>query len=371
MKSKVLLFLFLTLTFSATYSQKPVEVIPLPDNTGFTVKSETKDLGNGFFDHGVASPISNHRGVVSTVDGNGRNVVLVWLFDHRGGYALLMIDAETGKSEEFPITFDPKQDTPYASVLSRNNKFYTLFRDHFVEFDPAKRAFTFTGETMPQMALAMTEDDEGKIWSVTYPNSGLVSFNPKTRELKDYKSVNKENWRQYHKTIVADDAGWIYFGLGNASSQIFSFDPNSGKVQKIMPESERKLGMALVYRDINGKVYGHAPGKTNAWYELYKGESRKIGNYTPKPLKKPVITGSQGLFYRDFPDGTKLKELDLVNRKLTTENPRTKQTKEVSFNYTSDGAIVMGIGTAPDGTLLEEPLFPCVFLIMIIKKING
>lgn len=368
MKSKVLLFLFLTLTFSATYSQKPVEVIPLPDNTGFTVKSETKDLGQGFFDHGVASPISNHRGVVSTVDGNGRNVVLVWLFDHRGGYALLMIDAETGKSEEFPITFDPKQDTPYASVLSRNNKFYTLFRDHFVEFDPAKRAFTFTGETMPQMALAMTEDDEGKIWSVTYPNSGLVSFNPKTRELKDYKSVNKENWRQYHKTIVADDAGWIYFGLGNASSQIFSFDPNSGKVQKVMPESERKLGMALVYRDINGKVYGHAPGKTNEWYELYKGESRKIGNYTPKPLKNPIITGSQGLFYRDFPDGTKLKELDLVNRKLITENPKTKKTKEVSFNYTSDGAIVMGIGTAPDGTIVGGTAFPMRFFNYDLKK---
>ena len=62
-----------------------------------------------------------------------------------------------------------------------------------MEFDPVKRAFTFTGETMSQMAMSMTEDDEGKIWSVTYPNSGIVAFDPKTKELKDYGYVHQEN----------------------------------------------------------------------------------------------------------------------------------------------------------------------------------
>ncbi|HNT36962.1 MAG TPA: hypothetical protein PKH07_18375, partial [bacterium] len=71
-------------------------------------------LGDGFFHHGVATPISNHRGTVATVDGDGRNVALVWLFDHRGGYALLMVDAETGRSEEFPMPFPPGGDCPYA-----------------------------------------------------------------------------------------------------------------------------------------------------------------------------------------------------------------------------------------------------------------
>jgi len=53
----------------------------------------SQNLGNGFFDHGVATPNSNHRGIVATTDGNGRNVALVWLFDHRGGYALLIISS--------------------------------------------------------------------------------------------------------------------------------------------------------------------------------------------------------------------------------------------------------------------------------------
>jgi hypothetical protein len=368
MTQKLLFFVLLNFAvYSKIYAQKAVQVIPLADKTGFTIETSTKDLGNGFFDHGVASPISNHRGVVSTIDGNGRNVVLVWLFDHRGGYALLMIDAETGKSEEFPIPFNPKQDTPYSSVLSSGNKFYTLFRDHFTEFDPVKRAFTFTSETMPQMALAMTEDDNGKIWAVTYPNSGIVSFDPKSRELKDYKYVNKENWRQYHRSMVSDDAGWIYFGLGNAASQIFSFDPKTGIAKGILPENERKLGMAMVYRDLNGKVYGQALGSIqNEWYELYKGESRKIGEYTNR-RPKPVITDSQSLFYRNFPDGTILKSLDLVNRTLITENPKSKTTKEVTFNYTSDGAIVMGIGTAPDGTIVGGTAFPMRFFNYDLK----
>ncbi|WP_276360651.1 hypothetical protein [Daejeonella sp. H1SJ63] len=366
-KSILLLFLCTALSYKA-YSQKQVRVNPLPDKTGFTVETSTQNLGNGFFDHGVASPISNHRGVVSTVDGNGRNVVLVWLFDHRGGYSLLMIDAETGKSEEFPVKFDPRQDTPYSSILSGDNKFYTHFSDHFTEFDPVKRAFTFTQKTMPQMAMSMTEDDKGRIWSVTYPNSGLVAFDPKKRELKDYGYVNKENWRQYQRTIVSDDAGWIYFGMGNASSQIVSFDPNTGQAKAILPANERKLGTAAVYRDQNGRVYGRAlESVDNEWYELYKGEYKKIGEYKDR---KPVnqITGSQSLFHRNFPDGSILRNLDLVNRILITENPKTKATKEVSFDYTSDGAIVMGIGTAPDGTIVGGTAFPMRFFNYDLKK---
>jgi|GEM_PF-2514110 len=35
--------------------------------------------------------------------------LLLWLFDHLDGYALLMIDAETGKREQFPMPFNQIQ----------------------------------------------------------------------------------------------------------------------------------------------------------------------------------------------------------------------------------------------------------------------
>jgi len=326
----------------------------------FTVSAG--DLGNGFFDHGVASPNSNQRGVVATVDGNGRNVVLVWLFDHRGTYALQMIDAETGKSEQFPVPFAPNNDAVYCSLLSSKNKLYTLFANHFAEFDPVKRAFTFSKESMPQMTPGMTEDDNGVIWAATYPNCGMVSFNPATKEFRDYGYVYSQNWKQYPVSVAADDAGWIYIGIGITSSQILAFNPVTGKAKTVLNEADRKRGYAFVYRDLNGKVYGKAlkDSKDEGWYELHKGTALNIGKHT-SINSKPIITGSQGLFYKEFPDGKKIKELDLIDRKLVVETHGGASLQTVHFDYASEGAWVMGIAAAPDGTIAGGTTFPMRF----------
>ncbi len=50
----------------------------------------SQDGENRFIDHGVASPISNHRGTVATVDGNGQNVVLIWLYDHTTAHSAII-----------------------------------------------------------------------------------------------------------------------------------------------------------------------------------------------------------------------------------------------------------------------------------------
>ena len=168
-----------------------------------------------------------HRGTIATVDGDGRNIVLVWLFDHRGGYGLLMIDAETGCSEQFPMPFPSGGDCPYTCLLSSRNRLYTHFNSRFIEFDPAKRAFTSCRETAPQTAMGMTEDDNGVIWSGTYPKLGLVSFAPETGELTDYGHVHRERWAQYPRFVAADDAGWIYVGVGVKAGLVIGFDPST------------------------------------------------------------------------------------------------------------------------------------------------
>lgn len=321
----------------------------------------SEDLGNGFRHHGVATPVSNHRGIVATVDDRGRNVALIWLFDHRGGYALLMVDAETGQSAEYPMPFPPGGDCPYASILSSRNRFYTHFNGYFAEFDPVKRAFTFHQQTKPQMAMAMTEDDRGLIWSVTYPNSGLVSYDPATGELTDYGYLNQENWAQYQRYIATDDAGWVYFGIGNTESQIVAFDPQSRKATAIVPKPERGKGNAVVIRDQNGKVYGQArPADDSPWYELYKGQASTI----PKPAAikaKPYIASSQGLFHQAFPDGKRLKLCDTVNKVIALEDPATGTVTRNAFAYTSEGAHIMGLAAAANGTVCGGTAFPMRF----------
>ncbi|MDD5676820.1 MAG: hypothetical protein PHW60_02370 [Kiritimatiellae bacterium] len=311
--------------------------------------AKTKDLGNGFADHGVGAPVSVSRGMVATVDGQGRDVALILLYDHRGGYALLMIDADTGRSEQFPMPFDPGHDAPFASLLSSGNKYYAHFNSYFCEFDPVQRAFTFSRKTASKMAMSMTEDDQGVIWSVTYPQSGVVAFNPKTRKFKDYGHVYKQNWAQYPSPVAADDAGWIYFAIGSAACQIIAFDPKTARAKPIIPEAERirRCG-GYVYRSLDGKVYGRT-SSTN-WYEFYKGEGRKIVSHKPS-RQKPVITGNQGLSYKQFPDGRRLTECNLDERVLVVEGPKTNETKRLHFDYASEGLSIMSVAAAPDGTI--------------------
>ena len=227
---------------------------------GSDVQAAGKDLGGGFTDHGVATTVSTHRGTVATKDGEGRDVVLQWLYDHRGTYALLLIDAETGKAEQFPTPFPWGGDAPFASVLSSRNRFYSHFGTHFVEFDPVQRKYTFFQKTVPNMAMSMTEDDKGVIWSATYPSSGVASYNPETGAFRDYGHLYKQNWRQYPRSIAVDDTGWVYFGVGSTSGQIIALDPVSGKATPLIAEAERVQGSGNVVRDVNGKVYGSHAG---------------------------------------------------------------------------------------------------------------
>lgn len=330
--------------------------------TAVGIAAQSKDLGNGFRDHGVAVPISNQRGAAAAVDGRGRNVLLVLLMDHRGGYSLLMLEVATGKAEQFPVPFPPpgeSVDSPYASILSSGNKFYTHFKSHLMEFDPVKRAFTFSAQTTPWFAMGMTEDDAGNIWTVTYPQCGVLRFNPTTRELRDYGEVHKETWPQYPSYVAADDAGWVYFGIGHTSSQIVALDPASGTATPILAESKRKRGAAYVYRDLDGRVYGQAlKGDQEDWLELHKGVWRKIGKRV-EARPKVYLTGTRAS-QSVFSDGTKVN-CDLVRRRLTVEDPRAGEKKEFNFNYESDGAIIMGEAAAPDGTICGGTAFPMHF----------
>ena len=200
----------------------------------------------------VLHPQLASRGIVATIDGDGKNVVLLWLFDNRGGYALLMIDAETGKSEEFTMPFPLGGDTP--------------------------------------------------------------------------------------RYIATDDTGWVYFGLGETTSQIIAFNPETKETKPMLEESERKRGIAFVYRDKNGKVYGQPlPGKNEAWYEFYQGLRRSISDHTSNPVH--IITDSQALFHKKFPDGKTIEVCDLVTGRLVVSS------KKVKFTYTREGAHIMGVGT--------------------------
>ncbi len=115
---------------------------------------------------------------------------------------------------------------------------------------------------------------------------------------------------------------------------------------------------STVERDRDGRVYADPiPGKRDHWLSLHKGRATAIGQ-RGKPQPKDYITGSQALFHNRFPDGKRITSYSLVDRRLAVRDPKTRQTRTFSFDYRSEGAHIMGVAAAPDGTVCGGTAFP-------------
>lgn len=328
----------------------PFRILTL-EEPGDTVENE---LGNGFSDHGVAVPVSCTLSYAVTTNKDGKNVVLAWLNDHRGEYALLEIDPDIGKSAQHPVP--NATGSAFGSLLSSGNRFYKHFGNHFYEYDPVTRGFTFWTNTATGGSANLVEDEQGVIWSITSPQSGLVSFDPVTRAFKDYGHLYKQNFVQYPRGLSMDDTGWVYWAVGSALCQVVAFDPKTGTVKPLLTEDERRPGYAQVYQDENGKVYGRSR-RSGGWFECHAGMALKIDG--KPPMRRYSRTKSRDNM--SFTDGRRLAGIDLETRVLVVNGPGPGESRTIPFEYESEGAHVMGVAAAPDGTICGGGSFPMVF----------
>lgn len=329
---------------------------------GHCAHAQTRDLGGGFRDHGRFSAAMTSRGMVCTVDGEGNDVILVWLFDHRYAYALAVIESMTGDVELVPRPI--AEDCPFASVLATNGRYYTHFGGHFMEFDPVKREFSFVQQTPSRAAMYMTEDDEGLIWAALYPGAEVVSFDPRTRALHDWGRVSEHPSAQYPRALATDDQGWVYVGIGLAVGQIFMLNPKTGGVTTVIPEEQRVgSGGVLLRRGTDGKVYGFAPVGANPtqWFRLYGGKAVKLDG-DPHVEWKGIVAGSQKLRHCDLPNGEHVDELDLVSRRLVISDPQKGTSRTFGLDLgEGEGGAALGVATAPDGTIAGGTYIPLCF----------
>ncbi|MDD3119285.1 MAG: hypothetical protein PHQ27_08915, partial [Victivallales bacterium] len=323
---------------------------------------------DGFSDCGVAVPIGQLRGYVCTVDGEGRDVVLAQMMDCRGGYGVLQVDAETGASSFAPNPFPmPRWDAQYSSLLSKKNKYYTQFADHFLEYDPVKKKFTACYKTHPQMAMSMYESPSGVIWAASWPDCGLVSYDPARKKFTDYGSLNQENWQQYPESMIGEGDGWIYIGLGSTRGQMIAFNPATRECVKLVPDNKRRNpSMGEVRRYGDGLIRGRLTRRGNAdpkketygeWYVLHDGKTMPGKEPEAAPVNES-ITGNTWLRHNDFPSGRKLKKFDVGERELVFYNPTDGKDRIVKFDYPTEGAHVLGVIAGSDGRLYVPSMWP-------------
>lgn len=307
----------------------------------------------GFVDHGIPTPVAQTRGVVSTVDQSGQDVILTWLQDWRGGYAILMVNAETGASQQFDVPFKPDGDEPSAIYLSSKNRLYTLFNSQFVEFDVASKRFTFHGKVNGKTAMSLTEDKDGRIWAATYPNNQLVSFNPQSSSLQNHGQLAKESWTQYPRSIAVDAHGWVYVGSGLAASQIYAYNIQSHATQALLSSSQRVSGTAVVTQSQSNVVYARN-GRQQFMLTNGKASGLSAGAQVAESNLKG---GAQNLVDREFPSGRRLVSVDMHDRTLVTRDASGQQ-KTVKFNYTTQGAALTFVCATGDNKVCGGTRFP-------------
>ena len=307
----------------------------------------------GFVDHGIPTPVAQTRGVVSTVDQSGQDVILTWLQDWRGGYAILMVNAETGASQQFDVPFKPDGDEPSAIYLSSKNRLYTLFNSQFVEFDVASKRFTFHGKVNGKTAMSLTEDKDGRIWAATYPNNQLVSFNPQNSSLQNHGQLAKESWTQYPRSIAVDAHGWVYVGSGLAASQIYAYNIQSHATQALLSSSQRVSGTAVVTQSQSNVVYARN-GRQQFMLTNGKASGLSAGAQVAESNLKG---GAQNLVDREFPSGRRLVSVDMHDRTLVTRDASGQQ-KTVKFNYTTQGAALTFVCATGDNKVCGGTRFP-------------
>jgi len=76
------------------------------------------------------------------------------------------------------------------------------------------------------------------------------------------------------------------------------------------------------------------------------------------PNQKPSSLARKGFSISTFPDGKRIRTLDLSERILVIEDPKTGESKTVRFDYKSEGGHIMSVAVAPDGSVCGGTAFP-------------
>jgi hypothetical protein len=308
--------------------------------------------------HGRPAPVSENRGAVGAVDGEGRPLILALAMDRFLGQlrtSLLVIDPEKGGAEQY---WHPEKEAitgpPFHLMLASNGHFYTMFGETFLEFDIDRREWRFAAEKQGGMAMSFAEGLDGTIYAALYPRSTLLAYDPKSRALREIARLDPQE--QYPSSLAVGKDGWLYAGVGNARNNVVAYRLSDGELRPLVPEQERKTGFGQVHVGLDGRVYGKLHAAEDNWFRFENGEAHAIPAGQARPAARTGATRWQGMV-REFPNHWRIDKLDLPNRSFRVLADRGR-VLEGSFDYESEGAEVSSLVLGPDGAIYGSTSHP-------------
>lgn len=315
---------------------------------------------DGFTDYGVGANVAESRGVVTTQTADGRCLVIANALDESPISYVLVTDIDTGETKQYFCPPDVRQSPPYGSLMHSNGKFYTTQGGIFLEFDPAVGEWTFQAKGSPigGAYIGFTEGLDGTVWAGSVYQTGLISFNPETRELKDHGRMDPEE--KYLNSLATDQAGWVYCGIGTARCNIVAYDPATGEKRSLIAEDQRVTGSGDVNPAADGTAYGMA---NNQYYLLNGGKATPVGR-ADMPTRRKVNNIGWGQRSGSFPDGRRLSTYNLSDKWLDIADPKTNENKRIEFDYQAGGVLITSLAEGPNGVVYGSTCHPMHLLAL-------
>lgn len=316
---------------------------------------QSADELNGFTDHGVGAKVAEARGVVTTQTADGRSLVIGVALDQGARGYLVVTDIDSGKTRQVYCPDDVPNSDTFGSLMASNGRFYTAQGGVILEFDPQKSEWLWHGKPVATSCYLSFAEHSGVIWAGGL-GCQLVSYDPATRQTRVYGRMDPAE--QYLQSLAADNAGWVYGGIGTARQNIVACNIKTGEMVQLADENDRAHGTATVFATEDGKVAGKINGKT---FVLFDGKATPAAEAS---LGRPIPTGAvyYGQVHTTFPDGRKLVTYNMPDKWLVTRDPKTGQAMRLQFDYESGGASVTSLGLGPGDVVYASTCHPMHFL---------
>lgn len=282
------------------------------------------------------------RHAVVTKDAAGQKLLLLRPGDYgKRGY-LLLVNLETGKTEQYFCPPELRQTSAFGGLLTPDGKYYFDLSGKFLMFDINTKKFTVLGSPDKGMAHLMDTAlaPDGTIYFATFPKCMLTAWNPSTGKFRSYGQLDPT---EKYPNLAVDRNGFVYAGIGTAHANIVALNPNSGKITQILPESLRKIGRGNVSTGVDGFVYGSF------------GDFRvKLlnGKIVTENVTIPPATNTTSFYYGDwkrdprrylcFPDGSEVRKLNFAEKTLDFK-PAEGTARKIVIEFQAGGAFIPAI----------------------------
>lgn len=305
---------------------------------------------HGFIDHGAPARVAAAFSRGAGADSTGNPVLYQAFGQSPDPFFLLATNLRTGESRQYPCA-QAGSNYPWGMCVASDGCVYigSCCDAYMHVYDPKTDEFRTLGHASETETYiwALTEGTDGKIYGCTYPNCKLVRWDPKEEKFDDLGRCDPTE--EYLRNIISDSDGFIYAGIGPARAGFISYEIATGKLNHLVPDSERGPGWGNVFKAADGGCYCQLTIKDgddthDRVFRLRKGEAEEI-NPEDIPSRAPI----------KFLDGSIVSKIG--PKEMTIKDAGDKE-KSIAYSYDAPGTHLFVLIEGPDGKIYISSILP-------------